>query len=130
MRALYVARAIPFLLLCAACPPDRPARAPLPEGQEGEPCAIGDRVVRQCGFGLACIERPAAPMDPNERQVVSAEGGGCGGVAGIQCLPGLACDIAPDDVMQADAMGKCASESFCAHPEPAPAPSEGQATPE
>ena len=98
----------------AGCPPApaTPAPVSIPEGQEGEPCAIGDRTVRTCGFRLVCVPKPVAA--PDDKQLVSVDGAPCGGVGGIQCLAGLGCQLAADDVMVADAMGTCRQESVCA----------------
>ncbi len=104
------------LLAIAGCPepPVAPvAPAPVAEGLEGEPCAIGDRAVRQCGRGLTCVAKPHRPFDDKEKQILSADGSPCGGVAGIQCADGLGCQLKDDDVMRADAMGTCRQESVC-----------------
>lgn len=104
------------LLALAGCPepPVAPAAtAPVAQGLEGEPCAIGDRVVRQCGPRLTCVAKPHAPFDPQAKQILSADGSPCGGVAGIQCAEGLGCQLKDDDVMAADAMGTCRQESVC-----------------
>jgi hypothetical protein len=106
-----------LVLLLAGCPPP-PAAAPaaaVPEGLEGEPCAIGDRVVRRCGLGLACIPRTVVPRDPADRRTASAEGENCGGVGDIPCGDGLGCQLLTrEDVMAKDAMGTCQQESLCA----------------
>lgn len=109
-----------FLLLLVGCPPPALAPAPaVPTGLDGEPCAIGDRVVRACGAALACLPRTVVAQDPADRRTVSAEGANCGGVAEIPCGEGLGCQLlTSEDVMAKDAMGTCQQESICA---PAPA---------
>ena len=109
-----------WLLLLAGCPPAAVAPAAVvPEGLEGEPCAIGDRAVRTCGAGLTCTPRPVVAQDVADRRTISAEGTNCGGVAEIPCGEGLGCQLlTSEDVMLKDAMGTCQQESVCA---PAPA---------
>ncbi len=76
---------IAFAGMLLGCPPDKPAEAPAQGpsslGQEGEPCAVGDRVARACGPGLTCAPMAVAAEDPKEKQVLSHENGACGGVA-------------------------------------------------
>ena len=105
-----------LLFLLTACPPE-PVVATAPTaaaGLEGEPCAIGDRIVRRCGAGLACTLRPVVPPDPASRQTLSAENENCGGVGAIPCGEGLGCQLlTSEDVMAKDAMGTCQRESVC-----------------
>ncbi|HSO31400.1 MAG TPA: hypothetical protein VLT33_02760 [Labilithrix sp.] len=115
MRLSSIACVLATSLLLTGCPPAPVAPAPpLAEGLEGEPCAIGDRAVRKCGVGLACVPRTVVPQDPADRHMVSAEGAACGGVGDIPCGEGLGCQLANDDVMAANAMGHCQQESLCA----------------
>jgi len=104
-------------VLLVGCPPEKPAEAPAQAapapGSEGEPCAVGDRVVRACGAGLACTAMPVAPADPKEKQVLSLEGGSCGGVAQIPCGDGLACLMNEDEPLVGNAMGLCKTQSVC-----------------
>lgn len=92
-------------------------------GQEGEPCAIGDRVVRACATGLACTAMRVTPADPKDRHLYSPEGGGCGGIGDVPCGEGLACSMNEDEALAADAMGICKTQSVCLPAETAePAP--------
>lgn len=104
------------LLVLAACTPAVVATAPaVVVGLEGEPCAIGERIVRRCGVGLTCTPRTVVPRDAADRQTVSAEGENCGGVGAIPCGEGLGCQLlTSEDVMAKDAMGTCQQESVCA----------------
>jgi hypothetical protein len=118
-------RLLPFGLaaLLLGCPPDKPAEAAPTgpgAGQEGEPCAVGDKVNRTCGPGLACTPMSVAAFDPNEKQVLSHENGGCGGVGQIPCAQGLACLMNEDEALAADAMGICKTQSVCAPLAPVP----------
>ena len=111
------------LVLLTACPPEAaaPSAPPIAAGLEGEPCAIGDRVVRACGAGLACVPRAVVPLAPSDRQTVSPEGANCGGVGAIPCGEGLGCQLlTSEDVMAKDAMGTCQQESLCAPAPPTP----------
>jgi hypothetical protein len=54
-----------------------------------------------------------ASADPQEKQVLSHENGGCGGVAQIPCAEGLACLMNEDEALAADAMGICKTQSVC-----------------
>lgn len=112
-------------LVLLGCPPDKPAEGPLvPDAAEGEPCAVGLKVVRTCGPGLACTELPVAPLDPNQKTMVSHQGAGCGGVAQLTCADGLACLMNEDDPLARDGMGLCQTQSVCtlAAPVAGPAP--------
>jgi len=103
------------LAVLAAC---HGAEAPsTPLGQQGDTCKVGERVERQCQNPLVCTLQPyTAPANPpgvHGPDLPSDEGGACGGVAGFHCAEGLACSMAPDQVLVADAMGSCARVSKC-----------------
>jgi hypothetical protein len=111
-------------LALVGCPPDKPPEPPPPPppATEGEPCAVGDKVVRTCATGLVCTAMQVTPIDPKARQVLSPEGGGCGGVGEIQCGEGLACLMNEDEALAADAMGICKTQSVCLPLPSEPAP--------
>jgi hypothetical protein len=112
VRSLTIASS----LFLAGCPPEKPPEVPAPPrdvGQEGEPCAVGDRVVRACAVGLACTPMQVTPPDPKDRHVFSPEGGGCGGPGDIACGEGLACLMNDDEALDPNAMGICKTQSVC-----------------
>jgi hypothetical protein len=107
------------------CPPDKPAEGPLvPDAAEGEPCAVGLKVVRTCGPGLACTEMAVAPVDPNQKTMISHQGAGCGGVAQLTCAEGLACLMNEDDPLARDGMGLCQTQSVCTPAAPVATPAD------
>ncbi len=89
-----------LLVALGAC--TEPRGPSLPDGQEGERCALAGERIRECASGLTCRSSPKA----------SAEGDPCGGLAGVKCGTGLACAWGPARP-HPDEMGTCRIESVC-----------------
>lgn len=62
------------------------------------------------GLSLAACQADGAPAPdpaPPPGRAPVAEGGLCGGIAGLQCQPGLYCKMAPEMQRVADGSGTC-----------------------
>lgn len=98
-----------LLVALGAC--TEPKGPSLPDGQEGERCALAGERIRDCASGLTCRPSPIDLVAPTDRQSGGVVGEQCGGLAGVKCASGLAC--AWPARPHPDEMGSCRVESVC-----------------
>jgi hypothetical protein len=98
------------ICIALGCGPTIP---PSPPGEQGETCGIGDLPKRDCVFGLKCVQRPVAAVEPKDKEQIATEGDWCAGIMGRGCASGLKCMIAAADKYTMDAAGTCRVQFVC-----------------